>query len=155
MRLSGSSLQIAKRLVSSRSTKIRLQPSISPTNMDKIPIHKLRRKPKPPAIETSVDRSATDSTHLAPEDAKPSKSPMFPSRMSPFRRLRGEKRARSCSPAPSQFGEAAATVVSNGAKVTNGQGDEQRLKIPAFLTQSDEGNFAPIYPTGIIIHGQN
>ncbi|OAA82052.1 protein-tyrosine phosphatase 2 [Akanthomyces lecanii RCEF 1005] len=90
--------------------------------MDKIPIHKLRRKPKPPAIETSIDRNPTNTTvHLAAEDAaapRLSKSPSFP-RMSPFRRLRG--------------------VVSNGTNSTNEQGEESRLKlIPAFLTQSDE-----------------
>ncbi|XWW99308.1 hypothetical protein V2A60_007317 [Cordyceps javanica] len=109
--------------------------------MDKIPMHRLRRKPKPPALETSVDRDATSNTaHIDGDDAaapKISKSPGFPSRMSPFRRLRGGKRARSCSPAASLLGEPVAAVVSNSAKSTNEQDEEPSLKIPAFLTQSD------------------
>lgn len=103
--------------------------------MDLIPIHKLRRKPKPPALETSIDRIAT--ARLAADDARLSKSPSFPSRMSPFRRLRGGKRARSCSPAASLVGEPVAAIVSNSAKSANDAGDEPSLKIPAFLTQSD------------------
>lgn len=114
--------------------------------MDKIPIHKLRRKPKPPAIETSIDRHPIGTAlHLAPEAAaasKTSKSPIFASRLSPFRRLRGGKRARSCSPAASQLGEPVAAVVSNRTNSTNEQGEEPKLRIiPAFLTQSDQGKF--------------
>ncbi|OAR05737.1 hypothetical protein LLEC1_07677 [Akanthomyces lecanii] len=111
--------------------------------MDKIPIRKLRRKPKPPAIETSVDRSPSNTAvHVTSEDATApglSKSPGFP-RMSPFRRLRGgNKRARSCSPAAGQLSEPTEAIVSNGTNSTNEQGEELRLKlVPAFLTQSDE-----------------
>ncbi|CAG9941327.1 unnamed protein product [Clonostachys rosea f. rosea IK726] len=76
--------------------------------MDKIP--KLRRKPKPPTIETQVDRTSTDtnesfnSTSTAPVSAtegKPRKQP-FP--RSPFRTFRlrtSGKRARESSPANS------------------------------------------------------
>lgn len=148
MRLSGTT-------TSRISSRLRVaQPARAPVeslsrireHMDKIPIHKLRRKPKPPAIETARERSSSPATnntiHLAPEDAaasRGSKSPKFPSRMSPFRRLRGGKRARSCSPAASQLGGPVAAVVSNGGKATNGQSEEPRLKIPAFLMQSDYG----------------
>ncbi|KAM3448111.1 hypothetical protein MY3296_008113 [Beauveria thailandica] len=110
--------------------------------MDKIPIPKLRRKPKPLAIETAIDRNATNNIiHLALDDAaasRASKSPSFPARLSPFRRLHGGKRARSCSPAPTRLGEPVAAVVSNSTISTNEQGNEPSLKIPAFLTQSDE-----------------
>lgn len=113
--------------------------------MDKISIPKLRRKPKPPAIETSIDRhqTTTSATQLGPDDAASmgSKSPKFPSRMSPFRRLRGGKRARSCSPAASMLGEPVAAIVSHGTRAANNNkaGEEPRLRIPAFLTQSDYG----------------
>ncbi|OAA62923.1 protein-tyrosine phosphatase 2 [Cordyceps fumosorosea ARSEF 2679] len=143
MRLAGTNPRIAKRLLQGApSTQIRARHSIVPQSMDKISIHKLRRKPKPPAIETSIDSDTKGNTvHLTIDNAavpKPSKSPSLPSRMSPFRRLRSGKRARSCSPAASQLGEPVAATVSTCAKPADDeQGEEPGPRIPAFLTQSD------------------
>ncbi|KAG9250527.1 protein-tyrosine phosphatase 2 [Emericellopsis atlantica] len=106
--------------------------------MDKLP--KLRRKPKPPAIETSVERTSTDTTESALSSSAVGswlqKEHTNPSgKKSPFRNLRlrpSAKRARESSPADSGLGEPPATrqdgvkVKSNGAKPRDrldGKGD--------------------------------
>jgi protein-tyrosine phosphatase len=63
--------------------------------MDKIP--KFRRKPKPPVIETSIDRRAS----IATENVSATESPRAHHKMSAFKslRLRGpSKRARDSPP---------------------------------------------------------
>lgn len=109
-------------------------------------ISKLRRKPKPPAIETSVDRHINTNTpyevdNTEADAGRPQRVPMMPSRLSPFRKLRGSaKRARSASPAPGQMAQNPAAVVGQDGMPPNSRGNAQRVpKIPYFLTLTDYG----------------
>ncbi|EFY99662.1 Tyrosine-protein phosphatase 2 [Metarhizium brunneum] len=117
--------------------------------MDKLP--RLRRKPKPPAIETSVDRTSSDTaestfTTEITSQPSPQKASM---RKSPLRNLKlrvNAKRARTHSPVArlssspvvavfSQDGVAPRSVTDEGSSV-NGR---PRPIMPAFLNTSMHG----------------
>lgn len=121
--------------------------------MDKI--SKLRRKPKPPTIETSLDRHAPAELPYEIEDTGPEpdgrtvqRAPMMPSRLSPFRRLRGSaKRARSSSPATGQPVHGVAAVVGKDGMPSASRGASRRVpKMPYFLKSSDYGALDPACP---------
>lgn len=126
--------------------------------MDKI--SKLRRKPKPPAIETSVDRSKSVEPPVEETSADslhPGRLSRLSGRISPFRQIRFRtspgKRARSSPPVgalPSSPMAAASSSVSvvqqDGvmprvprSRGRNGPSGAGTPRIPEFLTYSKAG----------------
>ncbi|KHO01010.1 protein-tyrosine phosphatase 2 [Metarhizium album ARSEF 1941] len=117
--------------------------------MDRLP--RLRRKPKPPAIETSVDRTSSDTgeSNLATEPASQPSPQKAAMKNSPLRSLKwrvNAKRARTHSPAPrpsvspvvavfSQDGVATRSTMVDGSSAKN----RPRPVMPAFLNTSTHG----------------
>ncbi|KAK2590745.1 hypothetical protein QQS21_011577 [Conoideocrella luteorostrata] len=124
--------------------------------MDKMP--RLRRKPKPPAIETSIDRPSRDNgenTSASEVTGQAQSQPLKPSmRKSPLRNLKfrvAAKRARAQSPAPQPSGSPIVAVFSQDGVAPRSAVEESvsvnglpRAVIPAFLnapTHDIEGKF--------------
>ena len=116
--------------------------------MDKLP--KLRRKPKPPTIETSIVRPRRDESQERPASASSSGTttsiqalaPKPSMRRSPLQSLRlrvSAKRARTNSPAAHPSSSPVAAVFSQDAQHRTSANRAPRPQMPAFLNSSPQG----------------